>query len=928
MDRTTFMDGLRAFHESQGRAFRPQKVSGHTLDPYRMFLMIVARGGYSRVNKNSRWFVFGKPMGIDIPEGKQQEVGFGIKNYYLNWLREYEKAFDDTTKLAMAADFAANNPDLVPNPALAYSYYSQASTSNANDEIPLTRSAAASLSRTRSGRSGEEMESSGTRNIQRMSSSNKTFDPEDTIFVIPCESNCIHSKPVAPPNLSIYDLNEPYAPKHPITDDLWYLMAYLRSPESKTEDKIQIINNLMAIAANNRLYLSSFPTILNEFSEIMTICTFSIDSLLQKNEGLQSETLDLYKLKIIIERRICLMDISLIQKHLLVSSSCLVSLILSNKDNIEYLYDLTTCSNKNVLRVSSYLNERPEMDQEMSGQSGNSSKANESSSFSGTESFVPSNTIKSCYLRDPKNINSLEKISKFYTKHSIQQKELTVIHLKALLTALMTVFRTCSGIIFSYEKKLHQNILPLVLGSSKCCQTQNPSTEKVILQVGSNSSNFTLNSSSMKPTEGMNAVVGHESGNTPDSNRENETDLVNIFSLKAELNRKISTARPEDPDMADQVLEYLNYETKGIWVALSSVINSLNQLIPAVFQEGLDEVLILVNTFIMNIFNSCKTCCQFSIPSLTNCMKEVRENPYIFPCLMYNKEGIQFLSDTLELGCNIILNITSGPAQGKVKCNQKLLNSFFQTILKLSSVCIGFFSLIKNEENLRSNVFLSNIKSIKSLYEELVLPISLANLATITEHVPFGRIFQSFSNINYHYLYHHTQFTQSLIENQTNNQAITQEVLDMSDSNDSFVKDQILILWGREIIGPIFEMLRAELDTYTQNKEEKIPVTCLMLSQCIIYISSELMSWKNSQDPNLQKLHCKSSREIAAGILSPFIDILIELAWVPSTFRNLFWSIISELSDSGVSNPSVTLGLTKFTVQSQSEHSKLQKNIY
>lgn len=912
------MDGLRAFHESQGRAFRPQKVSGHTLDPYRMFLMIVSRGGYSRVNKNSRWFVFGKPMGIDIPEGKQQEVGFGIKNYYLNWLREYEKALDDSTKLAMAAEFAANNPDLVPNPNLAFSYYSQASVSSANDEVPLTRSAAASLSRTRGGmRAVEQVEGSFLGRVRGIEPPSQVIDSADAVYLVPCESKCIHNEPTAPKNLTIYDLDEPYSPKYPITDDVWYLMACFRNPESKVEDRIQVINNLLAIAANNRLYLSSFPSILNELSEILTICTFSIDSFMLRNEELQSRTpLDIALLKIIIERRVCLMDISLIQKHLLASSSNLVSLILSNKENLDYLYDLS--SSKSFLRISPDLKGRPEHDQEIPS----------SSNFQGPESLVPSNTLKPCYLRDPESVKSLEQISDFYSKYSRQEKELTVINLKTLLTALLTVFRTCSGIIFSYEKKFHQLVLPLVLGSSDYRREPVPGTEKVILKLNTDSSDFSLNSICVdcSGSVGKERDCNHGSHSRPA--KEDKTDSAREFSLKAELCREAGPPRRSgEPDLVEQMLDYLNSETGSLWSTLSSVMSSLNQLIPAIFDERLDEVLILVNTFIMKIFSSCRTCCQFSIPSLANCMKEVRESSYLLPCLIYNREGIQFLSDTLEFGCNIILNITSGSVQGRVICNQKLVNSFFQTILKLSSICIGFHSLIKNEESLKSGIFLSNIRSIKGLYEDLVLPIVLANLATISEHVPFGRIFQSFSSLNYHYLHHHTQFTQSLIENQPSNKAINQEVLDMSDSNDSFVKDQILILWGRETVGPVFAMLKSELDSFTNSKKEKIPVTCLMLSQYVIYISSELLSWNNSLDPGLQKLHCKSSREIAVGILSPFIDVLIELAWIPSSFRNLFWSIVSELSNFGVSNPSVTLGLTKFTVQGQSERPRPELSI-
>ncbi|KAH8582400.1 protein with BRIGHT domain like HTH domain at N-terminus [Cryptosporidium sp. chipmunk genotype I] len=905
MDRTTFMDGLRAFHESQGRAFRPQKVSGHTLDPYRMFLMIVARGGYSRVNKNSRWFVFGKPMGIDIPEGKQQEVGFGIKNYYLNWLREYEKALDDSTKLAMAAEFAANNPDLVPNPGLALSYYSQVSTTNTNEEAPLTRSAAASLSRTRGERTSEQMEKT-----QAVSNPLQVIDSADSFYLIPCESHCIHNKPKPPSNLTIYDLDEPYVPKYPITDDLWYLMAHFRNPDSKMEDKIQIINNLMAIAANKRLNLSSFPSILNEFSEIMTISTFFIDSLILRSKKLQSESpLDINRLKTMIERRVCLLDIVLIQKHLLSSSSSLVSLILSDKENLEFIYEVSSCSNigKNFLRISTYLDNKPENDQEAINQGVNSSKTSDYFNSSGPESLSHSNTLKSCYLRVPEAIKSFEQINNFYAENSIQNRELNIVHLRALLTALLTVFRTSSGIIFLYERKFHSEVLPLVLGSSNCFQKINPCTEKVIIKLNA--------SPQVEPeTDNKENIYDYFS-----LYKEGDTNSMNEISFKAELNREAKSRKPNEPDLLDQVLEYLNSETRYAWTTLSSTMNSLNQLIPVVFDDRFDEVLSLMSSFIMEIFRSCKTCCQFSIPSLANCTIEVRKNSCLLPCLIYNKEGIQLLSDTLEFGCNVILNITSGPAQSKVKCNQKLLNSFFQTILKLSSTCIGFYSFLKDEENFKSGIFCSNIKSIKDLYEELVLPISLATLTTISEHVSFGRIFQSFSNLNYHYLHHHTQFTQSLIESQPNSQAINQEILNMSDSNDSFVKDQILILWGRETIGPVFELLKSELDAFAKSKVEKIPVSCLMLSQYIIYISSELMSWKNSQkDPNLQKLHCKSSREIAIGILSPFIDVLIELAWIPSTFRNLFWSIISEISNFGVSNPSVTLGISKFSVRSHS----------
>ncbi|OII74054.1 uncharacterized protein cubi_02856 [Cryptosporidium ubiquitum] len=922
MDRTTFMDGLRAFHESQGRAFRPQKVSGHTLDPYRMFLMIVARGGYSRVNKNSRWFVFGKPMGIEIPEGKQQEVGFGIKNYYLNWLREYEKALDDSTKLAMAAEFAANNPDLVPNPGLALSYYTQ-TPSNTNEEAPLTRSAAASLSRTKGGRVSEQIESSSADKIQEIPDPSQIIDSSDAFYVIPCESNCVHNKK-STSNLTIYDLDEPYVPKYPITDDVWYLMAHFRKPNSNMEDKIQIINNLMAIAANEKLNLSSFPSILNDFSEIMTICTFSIDSLILKKEELQNENLlDIDQLKIIIERRVCLLDIDLIQKHLLASSSSLVSLILNKKENLDFICDISTNSNinKNFPRISTHLSNQVENDQEGVNQGGNPFKMSDYSNFSGNDSLNHSNTLKSCYLKDPEAIKSLEQISNFYSEHFKQKKDLSVIHLKALLTALLTVFRTSSGIIFSYEKKFHCKVLPLVLKSYHYLQEPNLPTEKIILKLNNNSNDFTINSG---PQIDSKSDKKKNSCNYDDYfslNKENEAYSVNEISLNTEISRETKPWKPPDPDLLEQVLDYLNSETMSIWTALSSTINSFNQLIPVVFDEGLDEIMGLVNNFIMEIFRSCRTCCQFSIPSLANCMREVRENSCLLPCLIYNKEGIQFLSDTLEFGCNVILNITSVTAQSKVKCNQKLLNSFFQTILKLSSTCIGFYSFLKDEENFKSGMFCSNIKSIKSLYEELVLPISLATLTTISENVSFGRIFQSFSSLNYHYLHHHTQFTQSLIENQPNNQTINQEILNMSDNNDSFVKDQILILWGRETIGPVFELLKSELDDFVNNKKEQIPVSCLMLSQYIIYISSELMSWKNSQDPNLQKLHCKSSREIAIGILSPFIDVLIELAWIPSTFRNLFWSIISELSNFGVSNPSVTLGITKFTVQSHSGYS-------
>ncbi|KAF7459010.1 ARID/BRIGHT DNA binding domain-containing protein [Cryptosporidium felis] len=893
------MEGLRAFHESQGRAFRPQKVSGHTLDPYKMFLMIVSRGGYSRVNKNSRWFVFGKPMGIDFPESKQQEVGFGIKNYYLSWLREYEKALDDEIKLTMATEFAANNPQLVPNPGLILSYYnSTLNPTHGTDEAPLTRSAAASLSRTRSGQSEKPPLLSQKNKIPSFSES-QLIDSAEGFYIVPCQADCIHSRPKPPSNISPFDLDQPYIPKYPVTDDVWYLMAHFKSPDTKLEEIVHIINNLVAIAANKRLFLSSFPSILNDFSQVLTLCTFSIDSALSIGERSYGNSLDIPKLRTIISKRVSFLNISRVQRHLLASSSSLISHILSSEENLDFLLDLNTSPNISGSFPSISAPNR-------------SFKTAQSNSLSSESSSIPTNTLKSSYLKTQENDELLEELKTHFTKTRHRNKDNEVINIKALLTSLLTVFRTSSNIIFFYERLLHWELLPLISEYKEKISD----TNRILLKMDPKSTQF-----KMFPSQPKLKIERYENN---ENSFQGEISLESLFRApenKEETeNPKQSEEFIQDEEikkLTDWVPKYLNSDTRIIWVTLSSTITSLNQLIPVFIETKLAEVLILFNSFLLQLFEVCEDSCQFSLPSLSNCAKRIKGKSGLFalPCLIYNREGIQFLSEILEFACNIILNISSASSNKVSRCDQRLLSSFFQATLKLSSVCLGFLSFLEDKDPIKEKLLYLNENSVKVAFRELVLPVSLATLTAISEHISFGKIFQSFSNLHYHFLHHHTQFTQSLIESQPSNQ-INQEILKISDSNDSFVKDQVLILWGREVIGPVFQLLKSELNSFAESDLDQTPPSCLMLSQFIIYISSELMSWNSRRDPEfLQYLYSKPSREVAIGILTPFVDTLIELAWIPSTFRNIFWSIISELSDSGVSNSCVTFGLTRFSLK-------------
>ncbi|KAH7650313.1 hypothetical protein FG379_003385 [Cryptosporidium bovis] len=939
MDRVTFMEGLRAFHESQGRAFRPQKVAGSMIDPYRMFLLIVSRGGFSRVNKNSRWFVFGKPLGIDIPEGKQQEIGLGIKGYYLSWLRDYEKAMDDELKLSIAMDFATNNPDLVPNPGLALSSYGTSTSGgiiNGMDEAPpLTRSAAASISRTGTrGSNRIEINSSGTRATTGKKDDvvgGKREGVRSTtgrnLYLIPRgDCPCVNV-----PTKSALDPDSFYSPKYKVSDDMWYLLAHLKNPEVTSDHVIHILNNLQSLAANEKLFLSSFPSLLNELSEAISLCTFSIDSLIQDQmAGRYSlfESLNLQKLELAVKNKTCLLNINQIQKDFLGSLSSLISGILRIKKNCDFIFDLTFNSNvsRDFLSIrnledNSYVIEK--------NSDGNLSLGENKSSS------APPNTLKSSYLNkrilDDEFLKSLKNEHINYPERDLSERKnstLNIFNIETLFCSLLAAFRTSSSLIISYERLLHNIIEPIFNKHRINCRNSERDVSKVvILKMDSNSSEFSVEErvETKHINNGENFVIGSSIEKENDTNIQEPTikgEKVNMdFILDRCCNRSSDPSDGNEKEVSDKekdLIEHLHFETKMSWIVLSSVITSLNQLLPFAFDYGLDEIIILINFFIRELFSECNVCSNLSTPTLSKCGEKVKGHPCFFPCIIYNTEGIKFLSDILEFGCNIIINISSNNSISKSKYNARIISGFFQMILKLSSICIGFHSLMKindKNENFSHHIKLKGIKnSVIDLFDKMVLPISLVTIATISEHVSFDRIFHSIVDLNYHYLNHHTQFTQSLIKSRTS-YLIDPQILEMSDSSDSFLKDQILVLWGREIIGPIFELLRNEMLCYVSDGKDEIPLSCIMLSQYIIFVSSELMSWNSSNDysrkRNFRGIHSKSSREIAIGILTPFIDALIELAWLPSKYRNIFWSIISELSKFGVSNPSVTLGLTK-----------------
>ncbi|KAH8741645.1 hypothetical protein FG386_003619 [Cryptosporidium ryanae] len=937
MDRVTFMEGLRAFHESQGRAFRPQKVAGSMIDPYRMFLLIVSRGGFSRVNKNSRWFVFGKPLGIDIPEGKQQEIGLGIKSYYLNWLRDYEKAMDDDLKLSIAMDFATNNPELVPNPGLALSSYGASASGsiiNGNEEAPpLTRSAAASLSRTgNKGSNRADVYSSvagtSTERKEDVSVGKKEEANSMTgrnIYIIPRE-NCpcenLYTKNALDPDLF-------YSPKYKVSDDMWYLFTHLKNPEVAPDHLIHILNNLQSLATNEKLFLSSFPSLLNELSEAISLCTFSIDSLIQdKTAGMSLflQSLNLQKLELTVKNKTCLLNVNQIQKDLLGSLSSLISSILRIKENCNFIFDLIF--NPNVSRDFLSIRDLDNGDDVVKGGEGSLPSFCENKTSS-----APPNTLKSSYLnRKFLDDELLKNLKSEYINCSgkglneNRNPSLNIFNIEALFCSLLAAFRTSSSIIISYEKLLHNIIEPLFnKHRTNCIRSEKDIFKEVILKISNDSSEFFVEERA--GTEYKNHDNNLETSNN--IQKESETkikeitkkDKVNMdFVLDKCLNGSSdpSDYKEEASFKEDDIIQHLHFETEMSWIVLSSTITCLNQLIPFVFNYGLDEIIVLLNFFVQELFGECHVCNNFSVPILSKCGEKVKGHPYLLPCTVYNPEGIKFLSDLLEFGCNIIINISSNDSLNKSSHNIRIASGFFQMILKLSSVCIGFHSFMKindgNESDLHSCLMKEKIKkSVVDLFDKLVFPISLVTIATVSEHVSFEKIFHSIVDLNYHYLNHHTQFTQSLIKRMSCQ--IDPQVLEMSDSSDSFLKDQILVLWGREVIGPIFELLRSEMLGYVSDGKDEAPISCIMLSQYIIFISSELMSWNNSKNYNRKRnshgMHSKSYREIAIGMLTPFIDVLIELAWLPSKYRNIFWSIISELSKFGVSNPSVTLGLTK-----------------
>ncbi|KAL7069274.1 ARID/BRIGHT DNA binding domain-containing protein [Cryptosporidium serpentis] len=1019
MDRITFIEGLRAFHESQGRAFRPPKVAGITLDIYKMFLLIISRGGFSRVNKNSRWFVFAKPMGIPIPDGEHHKIGLGIKSFYINWLREYEKVLDESIKVAMAVDFASTNPSLVPNQSYITTNLGLNVSHSLSNNIPLTRSAAASALNDKQ--------------------STKVSYPTSQNYEIVNEGNLIDTK-VIQPNVVYYIGNNSEQHKNyldtrskveaecrilnmrsnylPIETDPWKLILELKNPNFKIKNVLYSLNSLQLLASCNYLNFRSFPSLPLELAEMITNCTFALDSVMYKFDKYTKKRKRDLKMrhshawkkmerKERMENRVCLLFIPAFHKHVLATLTNIVNESLSNVENMELITGRKHVGNnlfKLIARDGCY-DENDDGDEDINVGDEKIIDDLDYLSIGKTNNFYESigslHIYKKSYLKNGFCI-SKDFYASLGTKngdiHDHNNQKLASENLvstrtlKSLTVSLITAFRTCSSIIIAYEKCYHEESTSDYVRCRIAPKISEDRYKKIFLEVKPGSSNFLVSED--------NLTISNDGNESQDTLRSaNNFDVLNFASMKTVREKKVEKTQGFAKDQTRlpsynsptfpiqyAYIESLKQELKPIWITLYSITETFKRCIPYLVEEIiLDEFLALSNSCIHAVFDQCCKSEYFFIPNRK--LDKLYNGRYILPCLICCDSGYRYLAKIMEFGCTFVLFISSDYSIHISQIKSQTLKNFYQTLLRLASICISNYNdepELQNKEHLSSSDF---------IFVTEVFQNALALVTILAENLSFDKIFAPADTLQHHHLRHHTNFTESLLASEVDVKQNKKDLASLSDNVDSFIHNKIVVLWGRQVIGPIICLLKNKMfslygkttssnssnslmsnslenifeqDDVNSNisksrvelaKKSKLysntasnftfrscsdvshsservnesnliscelPLECLMACHFLIHISSILLSIPSKKESENSNIGYKTSKELAVDILFPFIDIFIEIAWLPSKMKDAMWSIIEELCISSGVNFHISLSTSKVNIsQSKYPHQQI-----
>ncbi|XP_055621879.1 AT-rich interactive domain-containing protein 2 isoform X2 [Toxorhynchites rutilus septentrionalis] len=88
-DKTSFMQDLQAFHEKYGTPFlHPPRISGHDVDLHRLYSVVIARGGWLKVNSREDWDEVIDDLKLPKRCVNNEIV---VKQIYIRYLDKYER---------------------------------------------------------------------------------------------------------------------------------------------------------------------------------------------------------------------------------------------------------------------------------------------------------------------------------------------------------------------------------------------------------------------------------------------------------------------------------------------------------------------------------------------------------------------------------------------------------------------------------------------------------------------------------------------------------------------------------------------------------------------------------------------------------------------------------------------------------------------
>lgn len=88
-NKTSFLQDLQSFHEKHGTPFlRPPKISGRDIDLHRLYSVVIARGGWLKVNSREDWDEVIEE--INLPK-RCVNNEIAIKQIYIRYLDKYER---------------------------------------------------------------------------------------------------------------------------------------------------------------------------------------------------------------------------------------------------------------------------------------------------------------------------------------------------------------------------------------------------------------------------------------------------------------------------------------------------------------------------------------------------------------------------------------------------------------------------------------------------------------------------------------------------------------------------------------------------------------------------------------------------------------------------------------------------------------------